>query len=163
MRRTKIVCTLGPACNNEQTIAQMLKNGMNVARLNFSHGTHEYHKANIEMFRKVRDELKVPAAIMLDTKGPEIRVGNFKNGPVQLKDGDTFTFTSREVDGNEKEVSITYKELPGQLVPGNDILVDDGKKKKERKNPFKVTWTKFIEKADDLYKSLNEDIDKENI
>ncbi len=127
MRRTKIVCTLGPACNNEQTIAQMLKNGMNVARLNFSHGTYEYHKANIEMFRKVRDELKVPAAIMLDTKGPEIRVGNFKNGPVQLKDGDCFTFTAREVEGDEKEVSISYKELPPQLSPGNQILVDDGK------------------------------------
>ncbi len=127
MRRTKIVCTLGPACNNEQTIAQMLKNGMNVARLNFSHGTHEYHKANIEMFRKVRDELKLPAAIMLDTKGPEIRVGNFKNGPVQLKAGECFIFTTREVEGNEKEVSISYKELPSQLAPGNQILVDDGK------------------------------------
>lgn len=127
MRRTKIVCTLGPACNNEQTIAQMLKNGMNVARLNFSHGTHEYHKANIEMFRKVRDELKVPAAIMLDTKGPEIRVGSFKNGPVQLKDGARFVFTTREIEGTEKEVSISYKELPPQLAPGNQILVDDGK------------------------------------
>lgn len=127
MRRTKIVCTLGPACNNEQTLAQMLKNGMNVARLNFSHGTHEYHKANIEMFRKVRDEMKVPAAIMLDTKGPEIRVGNFKNGPVLLKSGDSFTFTTRETEGNEKEVGISYKELPEQLVPGNEILVDDGK------------------------------------
>ena len=127
MRRTKIVCTLGPACNNEQTLAQMLKNGMNVARLNFSHGTHEYHKANIEMFRKVRDEMKVPAAIMLDTKGPEIRVGNFKNGAVTLKSGDTFTFTTRETEGNEKEVGISYKELPAQLSPGNEILVDDGK------------------------------------
>lgn len=127
MRRTKIVCTLGPACNNEQTIAQMLKNGMNVARLNFSHGTHEYHKANIEMFRKVRDELKVPAAIMLDTKGPEIRVGSFKNGPVQLRDGARFVFTTREIEGTEKEVSISYKELPPQLAPGNQILVDDGK------------------------------------
>ena len=127
MRRTKIVCTLGPACNDEQTLAQMLKNGMNVARLNFSHGTHEYHKQNIEMFRKVRDEMKVPAAIMLDTKGPEIRVGNFKNGPVVLKSGDFFTFTTRETEGNEKEVGISYKELPAQLVPGNDILVDDGK------------------------------------
>ena len=127
MRKTKIVCTLGPACNNEQTLAQMLKNGMNVARLNFSHGTHEYHKANIELFRKVRDELKVPAAIMLDTKGPEIRVGNFKNGAVELKSGDCFTFTNREIEGSEKEVAITYRDLPAQLVPGNEILVDDGK------------------------------------
>ena len=127
MRRTKIVCTLGPACSNEQTLMQMLKNGMNVARLNFSHGTHEYHKANIEMFRKVRDEMKIPAAIMLDTKGPEIRVGNFKNGAVALKSGDIFTFTTRETEGDEKEVSISYKELPGQLKPGNEILVDDGR------------------------------------
>ena len=127
MRRTKIVCTLGPACNNEQTLAQMLKNGMNVARLNFSHGTHEYHKANIEMFRKVRDELKLPAAIMLDTKGPEIRVGNFKNGSVELREGEIFVFTTRDVEGTEKEVNISYKELPAQLTPGNDILVDDGK------------------------------------
>lgn len=127
MRKTKIVCTLGPACNNEETLTQMLKNGMNVARLNFSHGTHEYHKANIELFRKVRDELKVPAAIMLDTKGPEIRVGNFKDGPVELKSGDSFTFTSREIEGTKKEVSITYRDLARQLVPGNEILVDDGK------------------------------------
>ncbi|MBQ9766966.1 MAG: pyruvate kinase [Lachnospiraceae bacterium] len=127
MRKTKIVCTLGPACNNEKTLTQMLKNGMNVARLNFSHGTHEYHKANIELFRKVRDELKVPAAIMLDTKGPEIRVGNFKNHSEELRSGDTFTFTSREIEGTKQEVSITYRELPAQLVTGNQILVDDGK------------------------------------
>lgn len=127
MRKTKIVCTLGPACNNEETLTQMLKNGMNVARLNFSHGTHEYHKANIELFRKVRDELKVPAAIMLDTKGPEIRVGNFKNGSIELKSGDSFTFTSREIEGTKNEVSITYRDLARQLVAGNEILVDDGK------------------------------------
>lgn len=127
MRKTKIVCTLGPACNNEETLTQMLKNGMNVARLNFSHGTHEYHKANIELFRKVRDELKVPAAIMLDTKGPEIRVGNFKNGPIELKSGDSFTFTSRDIEGTKNEVSITYRDLARQLVAGNEILVDDGK------------------------------------
>lgn len=127
MRKTKIVCTLGPACNNEETLTKMLKNGMNVARLNFSHGTHEYHKANIELFRKVRDELKVPAAIMLDTKGPEIRVGNFKKNSEELRSGDSFTFTSREVEGTKNEVSITYRKLPGQLVPGNQILVDDGK------------------------------------
>ena len=127
MRKTKIVCTLGPACNNEKTLTQMLKNGMNVARLNFSHGTHEYHKANIELFRKVRDELKVPAAIMLDTKGPEIRVGNFKNHSEELRSGDMFTFTSREVEGTKQEVSITYRELPAQIAAGNQILVDDGK------------------------------------
>ncbi len=127
MRKTKIVCTLGPACSNEQTLKQMLKNGMDVARLNFSHGTHEYHKETIAMFRKVRDELKVPAAIMLDTKGPEIRLGNFANGREMIESGETFTFTTRETEGNKKEVSITYKDLPFQLAVGNVVLVDDGK------------------------------------
>lgn len=127
MRRTKIVCTLGPACSNEQTLKQMLKNGMNVARLNFSHGTHEYHKETIAMFRKVRDELKVPAAIMLDTKGPEIRLGNFVNGSEKIERGEAFTFTTRETEGNKKEVGITYKDLPSQLSVGNTVLVDDGK------------------------------------
>ncbi|MCH5274128.1 MAG: pyruvate kinase [Lachnospiraceae bacterium] len=127
MRKTKIVCTLGPACSNEQTLEQMLKNGMNVARLNFSHGTHEYHRENIALFRKVRDKLKIPAAIMLDTKGPEIRLGNFANGSETLKSGDTFTFTTRQVEGSKEEVSISYKDLPSQLTEGNAILVDDGK------------------------------------
>lgn len=127
MRKTKIVCTLGPACTNEQTLSQMLKNGMNVARLNFSHGTHETHKENIALFRKVRDELKLPAAVMLDTKGPEIRLGNFADGPVKIESGDIFTFTTRQVEGNREEVSITYKDLPSQLVAGNAVLVDDGK------------------------------------
>lgn len=127
MRKTKIVCTLGPACNNEKTLTQMLKNGMNVARLNLSHGTHEFHRANIELFRKVRDELKMPAAIMLDTKGPEIRVGNFKNHSEEVRKGDKFTFTSRDIEGTKSEVSVTYRQLPEQLVPGNEILVDDGR------------------------------------
>lgn len=127
MRKTKIVCTLGPACSNEQTLTQMLKNGMNVARLNFSHGTHEAHRENIALFRKVRDELKLPAAVMLDTKGPEIRLGNFADGPVKIESGDIFTFTTRQIEGNGKEVSITYKDLPSQLAVGNTILVDDGR------------------------------------
>ncbi len=126
MKRTKIVCTLGPATQNEKVLSEMLQNGMNVARLNFSHGTHEYHKENIEMFRKVRDSLGVPAALMLDTKGPEIRVGNFENKSVRLKKGSSFTLTAREVLGNEQEVSITYKELPRQVKRGQRILIDDG-------------------------------------
>ena len=85
MKKTKIICTLGPASRDEKILEQMLKNGMNVARLNFSHGTHEYHKETIEMFRKVRDKLNVPAAIMLDTKGPEIRLCNFECDKVELK------------------------------------------------------------------------------
>lgn len=128
MRKTKIICTLGPASRNEKVLEDMLLKGMNVARLNFSHGTHEYHKESIEMFRKVRDRLKLPAAIMLDTKGPEIRIGTFKNGKaVTLEDGAEFTLTTRDVEGTEKEVSVTYKALPSELKPSDRILIDDGK------------------------------------
>ena len=127
MRRTKIVCTLGPASRDEKVIEQMLKNGMNVARLNFSHGTHEYHKESIELFRKVRDRLGLPAAIMLDTKGPEIRLCNFKNGRVTLEKGNRFILTVRDTEGDENEVSITYKDLPRQLSIGQKILIDDGR------------------------------------
>ena len=90
MRKTKIICTLGPACTNEETIKELLLAGMNVARINFSHGDHEYHSKNIDMFRKVRDNLKLPAAIMLDTKGPEIRLKDFKNGSVEVFKNDYF-------------------------------------------------------------------------
>ena len=127
MRRTKIVCTLGPASLHEDMLEKMLKNGMNVARLNFSHGTHEYHKKSIEMFRRVRDRLGLPAAIMLDTKGPEIRVGDFENGHVELVTGSEFTLTTRDILGNEKEVSVTCKNLPSQLSAGKRILIDDGR------------------------------------
>ena len=127
MRRTKIVCTLGPASLHEDMLEKMLKNGMNVARLNFSHGTHEYHKKSIELFRRVRDRLGLPAAIMLDTKGPEIRVGDFENGHVELVTGSEFTLTTRDILGNEKEVSVTCKNLPSQLSAGKRILIDDGR------------------------------------
>lgn len=127
MRKTKIICTLGPACNNEATIEQMLKNGMNVARFNFSHGTHEYHYEMMKMFRAVRDRLKLPAAVMLDTKGPEIRLGTFEGDKVTVKTCDEFTLTTRSVIGNEREVSISYADLPSQLIPGTKILIDDGK------------------------------------
>lgn len=127
MRKTKIICTLGPASSDEATIEAMLKNGMNVARLNFSHGTHENHKKTIDMFRKVRDKLNVSAAIMLDTKGPEIRIREVENGEVELKTGEKFTLTTKDILGNEKIVSITYEDLPSQLTKGNRILIDDGK------------------------------------
>ena len=99
MRKTKIVCTLGPSSSDEKTLRDMLEAGMNVARLNFSHGTHEGHGKTIDLFRKVRDELGVPAAVLLDTKGPEIRTGNFVRGEEILKDGQKFTLTTREVEG----------------------------------------------------------------
>lgn len=125
MKRTKIICTLGPASTNEQTITEMLKNGMNVARINFSHGTHEEHKKTIALFRKVRDKLKYPAAVMLDTKGPEIRTGNFED-KVLLTSGQTYTLTVRDVIGNSEICSVSYKGLPSDLNAGNKILIDDG-------------------------------------
>ena len=127
MRKTKIVCTLGPASNSEKTMRKMLRAGMNVARLNFSHGTHEEHKKTIDRFRSVRDQMHISAAVMLDTKGPEIRIKTLKDGSAAIHAGDTYIFTSREVEGNEKEVSITYAPLPGQLTPDTRILLDDGR------------------------------------
>lgn len=127
MRKTKIVCTIGPSCCSEEMIEKMIFAGMNVARLNFSHGDHDYHKDNIETVKKVRKRLNSPVALMLDTKGPEIRVKTFKNGRVTLKDGDIFTLRSNDVEGNEKEVSVTYAKLPSQLAEGTKILLDDGK------------------------------------
>ena len=127
MRRTKIVCTIGPASNNEETMQKMIEAGLNVARLNFSHGTHEEHKKTIEMFRKVRDKMEVSAAVMLDTKGPEIRLRLFENGGVTLKEGDIFTLTTEEIMGNEERVTISYKDLPRQLRAGVRLLLDDGK------------------------------------
>lgn len=126
MRKTKIVCTIGPASSSEETLRKMMENGMNVARLNFSHGTHEGHKKTVDMVRKVRDELKIPLAVMLDTKGPEIRLKNFSKGKVTLEDGQRFIFTTEDIDGDETRAAVTYKELPKQLAAGNTVLVDDG-------------------------------------
>lgn len=127
MRKTKIVCTLGPSSSDEKTMEAMLKAGMNVVRLNFSHGTHEEHKQTIERFRSVRDKLGVPAAVLLDTKGPEIRTGNFINGEEILENGQTFTLTTEAVDGTKDRVSVTYKELPKEVAPDNIVLINDGK------------------------------------
>lgn len=127
MRKTKIICTIGPASKREETIREMLLAGMNVARINFSHGTHEDHLETITRFRKVRDELGMPAAVLLDTRGPEIRVKNFVNGKEYLKEGNEFTITTRDVEGTEEIVSVTYKDFPKELEPGNLILINDGK------------------------------------
>ena len=127
MKRTKIICTLGPSSRDETTIAQMLENGMDVARLNFSHGTHAYHKKTIAAFRRVRDRMGRAAAVMLDTKGPEIRLGDFKEGGALLNDGAMFTLTTQPVLGDAARASVTYKDLPAQLRVGDRILIDDGK------------------------------------
>lgn len=135
MRRTKIICTLGPASSDEKVIEKMLISGMNVARLNFSHGSHEAHAEMIAKFRAVRDRLCLPAAVMLDTKGPEIRIGNIENGSVELHAGDNYIFTTEECIGDAGRAYITYADLPGQLKAENIILADDGKIE------FKVTGT----------------------
>lgn len=127
MRKTKIVCTLGPASSEDDIMRQMLLAGLDVARVNFSHGDHESHGEMIDRFRRVRDDLGEAAAVMLDTKGPEIRIKTLKDGSATIHAGDTYTFTSREVEGSEKEVSITYTQLPAQLTPDTRILLDDGR------------------------------------
>ena len=126
MRKTKIVCTLGPACSDEATITAMCKAGMNVARLNFSHNTHEDHKKRIDLVKKVREKLGLPIALMLDTKGPEYRIKTFKNSKITLKEGDSFTFTADEIEGDEKRVSINYKGLAADLQKGDKILLNNG-------------------------------------
>ena len=126
MKKTKIICTLGPASNNEKVLSEMIDAGMNVARLNFSHGTHEEHAAKIEMIKRVRGHKKVPLPIMLDTKGPEFRIRTFKDGKIKLKDGDTFTFTTEEIIGDKTRVSVSFKGICEQLVPGDKILLNNG-------------------------------------
>lgn len=126
MRKTKIICTIGPACGSEETLRQMCLAGMNVARLNFSHGTHPEHQVNIDRIKKVRQELGLPIAIMLDTKGPEYRIKTFENGRITLKDGDTFTFTTDEVVGDQTRVSVNYAGLIHDLSVGDTIMVNNG-------------------------------------
>ncbi len=126
MRKTKIVCTIGPACNNEETLTNMCLAGMNVARLNFSHGTHEDHKKNIDLIKKVREKLGLPIAILLDTKGPEYRIKTFENGSIMLSEGDKFTFTSEDIEGNSERVSVNYKDLPSEMKEGDRILLNNG-------------------------------------
>ena len=127
MRKTKIVCTLGPASTKENVLREMLLAGMNVARVNFSHGDHESHGKTIDLFRSVRDTLGLQAAVMLDTKGPEIRTGNFADGKAQLTAGGTFTLTTRSIEGDASGCSITYPNLPQELKGGDSVLIDDGK------------------------------------
>ena len=126
MRRTKIVCTIGPATNSVEMLTKLVRSGMNVARLNFSHGTHEYHKETLERIKRVRRAENAPIAILLDTKGPEIRVKDFTAGAVELAEGAQFTLTNRQIDGDETQVTVTYEGLPREVQPGNSILVDDG-------------------------------------
>ncbi len=125
-KRTKIVCTLGPATDAPGVLRRMIVEGMNVARLNFSHGDHAEHLGRVQMVKGLRQELGLPIALLLDTKGPEIRIGTFREGKVELQEGSRFTFTAEDAEGDGETVSITYKELPRQVKAGDRILGDDG-------------------------------------
>ena len=126
MRKTKIICTIGPACSTEKAMTELCQAGMNVARLNFSHGTHEQHLEMINLIKGVREKLNMPIAIMLDTKGPEYRIRTFKDGKISLEDGDTFTFTTKEVEGDNTVVGVTYKGMANDLSVGDKITVNNG-------------------------------------
>lgn len=126
MKKTKIVCTIGPASENEEILAKLIANGLNVARLNFSHGTHEEHQKRIDTIKKVRERLNMPIAIMLDTKGPEIRTRDFENDIAELSEGQEFIITTRDILGNKDICSVTYTGLPKDVDAGDSILIDDG-------------------------------------
>ena len=126
MRKTKIVCTIGPASEKKQVLEKIILQGMNVARLNFSHGNHEEHLKRIDVVKEVSGELGLPVAILLDTKGPEIRTGNFKDGEAFLEEGKEYTLTTRDILGDENICTISYKELPQDVKKGDSILIDDG-------------------------------------
>ena len=126
MRKTKIVCTIGPASESEEILTGLCKAGMNVARLNFSHSTHEEHQRIIDRIKRVREKLGLPIAILLDTKGPEYRIRTFENGKITLRDGDSFTFTTDDVVGDESRVSVSYAGLTSELTAGDTILLNNG-------------------------------------
>ena len=126
LRKTKIICTLGPAVDNEDMIRALIRTGMNAARFNFSHGSHEEHLTRLNLLKSVRDSMGRPVAAILDTKGPEIRIRSFETKSISLEAGDSFTLTTREVQGNGSLVSVTYPELHKEVSVGQEILIDDG-------------------------------------
>ncbi|MDO4536604.1 MAG: pyruvate kinase, partial [Coriobacteriales bacterium] len=126
-KRTKIICTLGPATDDDETLRELIRSGMNVARLNFSHGTHEYHRKNIERVRRISKELGIPVSILMDTKGPEIRTGMMKgHEPALLTTGDAVTVTTRQIEGDSGCFCVSYERLPQEIEVGSSIFVDDG-------------------------------------
>ena len=127
MRKTKIVCTIGPATKEVETLKKLILAGMNVARINFSHGNYEDQKVYIDNVKRAREELNMPVALLLDTQGPEIRTGKLEQMPVELKAHDIFTLVNEDIIGNKERVSISYKELYKDIKIGTQILIDDGK------------------------------------
>ncbi|MFA9465226.1 MAG: pyruvate kinase [Velocimicrobium sp.] len=126
MRKTKIICTLGPATDRDETMRELMIQGMNVARFNFSHGNHEEHLQRLKALKRLRNELNLPIAALLDTKGPEIRIGTFAEGKIMLTQGQKFVLTINEVVGDDSQVFVSYKELPQDVGEGSRILIDDG-------------------------------------
>lgn len=126
MRKTKVICTIGPACEDVEILSEMCRAGMNVARLNFSHGTHDEHRKKVSLVKETREKMKLPIAIMLDTKGPEYRIKTFKDGKIFLNDGDTFTFTTEDIVGDNSRVAVNYESLVENLEIGDTILVNNG-------------------------------------
>ena len=126
MRKTKIICTIGPASEDPEILRSLLENGANVIRLNFSHGNHEEHGRRIALIKEIREALDLPVAILLDTKGPEIRIGKFKEGRIQLTEGQKFILTTDDVEGDETRVSVLFKGITKDVHKGATILLDDG-------------------------------------
>ena len=126
MKKTKIICTLGPSTEREEIISAMADAGMNVARINFSHGTHEEHAKKIAMIKKVREQKQIPLPVMLDTKGPEFRIKTFEGGKIVLDEGDTFTFTTDDIVGDKTRVSVSYTGICEEMFPGDKILLNNG-------------------------------------
>ena len=125
-RRAKVIATMGPACESEDVILSMVKAGLNVARFNMSHGTHESHKAHIDKIKELRAKLGISLPVLIDTKGPEIRIGTFADGKIFLNDGDRFVFTTKKVEGNQNQVYVDFKDLPNYVSSGTKILLNDG-------------------------------------
>ena len=126
MRRTKIVCTLGPATDNVETMKELIRCGLDAARVNFSHGTYESHGEMIQKLKQAREEMNAPIPLLLDTKGPEIRIKTFEKDKIRLEEGDLFTLTTDDVPGTQERVSVTYQDLPKDLQKGSRVLIDDG-------------------------------------
>ena len=126
MRKTKIICTLGPSTDNDVILKELIDGGMNVARFNFSHGTHEEHDERMARLRRMREECQKPVAILLDTKGPEIRVGCFEDEKIKLEAGQEFTLVCHDVPGTASQVSVSYPKLYQDVAIGSSILIDDG-------------------------------------
>jgi len=185
MRKTKIICTIGPACSDEKTLAELCMAGMNVARLNFSHGTYEQHLKLIETIKKVRSDLNMPIAIMLDTKGPEYRIGTLENGSVNIEEGSRFVFTTKDIVGNSERVSVSYKGITAEMKRGDIIKVNNGllifevietsetdvicrtlvggelRDKKSMSFPHKVLGQKYVSEEDekDIIFGIENDVD----